>query len=226
MKKIALIFFSLGLFTAGVIKATPTVNAKHYRPGFYYSKITKEMQEQMIGKSYPKNNAKISFSNLRAVEVKYYNFKGKTKKGTLIVNKKIANKVTKIFYELYEMKYPIQRIAPIDKYDGDDEKSMEANNTSAFNYRFIEGSTKLSMHSQGLAIDINPRINPCVKNGVVSPKNAKLYKIRKVKKCKGYYKKYMIHRNDKICKIFKKYGFSWGGDWNSLKDYQHFEYVE
>jgi len=217
------------LFIAGVILifSTPvTSQAKTYRPGFSYTKISAEMKNQMIGKSYPKSGAKISFSQLRAVKVKYYNFSGKTKTGTLIVNKKIANKVTKIFYELYKMEYPIQRIAPIDKYGGNDEKSMAANNTSAFNYRWIAGSKKLSMHSQGLAIDINPRINPCVKNGVVSPSNGKAYKTRKVKKCKGRYKKYMIHRNDKVYKLFKKHGFIWGGDWNSLKDYQHFEYAK
>ena len=214
-----LMFGAMLLFTPPV-----TAQAKTYRPGFSYSKISAKMKKQMKGKSYPKSGAKISFSQLRAVTVKYYNFNGKTKTGTLIVNKKIAAKVAKIFFELYEMKYPIQRIVPVDEYGGNDEKSMAANNTSAFNYRRIAGSSKLSMHSRGLAIDINPRINPCVKNGVVSPENGKAYQIRKIKKCKGRYKKYMIHCNDKVYKLFKKYGFTWGGDWNSLKDYQHFEY--
>ena len=98
------------------------------------------------------------------------------------------------------MKYPIQRIEVVDKYEADDTKSMAANNTSAFNYRLIAGTNKLSNHGKG-------------------------YKNRNVKTCKGKYAKYMIHKNDKVYKIFKKYGFSWGGDWNSLKDYQHFEYT-
>ena len=200
-------------------------HAVTYKKGFTYQKLTTGQQKAMTGVSYPKKGAKIAFSELRSVQVKYMNFKGETKMGTLIVNKKIAKKTAQIFYELYKIKYPIQRIETIDKYGANDTKSMMANNTSAFNYRLIAGSSKLSNHGKGLAIDINPRINPCVKNGKVEPSNGKVYKNRNVKKCKGKYKKYMIHKNDKVYKIFKKYGFSWGGDWNSLKDYQHFEYV-
>ena len=95
----------------------------------------------------------------------------------------------------------------IDDYGANDEKSMAANNTSAFNYRVISGTTKLSNHSYGMAIDINPRINPWVKGNKVSPANGKVYK----------------QKNDTAYKIFKKYGFSWGGEWRSSKDYQHFE---
>ena len=111
----------------------------------------------------------------------------------------------------------------IDDYGANDEKSMAANNTSAFNYRVISGTTKLSNHSYGMALDINPRINPWVKGNKVSPANGKVYKQRKTSKCKGKYKRYMIHKNDTAYKIFKKYGFSWGGEWRSSKDYQHFE---
>lgn len=199
--------------------------AKVYKPGFSYEKLTASAKKQMRGKSFPKSGAKITLSSLRLVTVKYYDFKGKKRTGSLIVNKKIASKVAKIFYELYRIKYPIQRIKPIDYYNADDVKSMEANNTSAFNYRLIAGSKKLSNHALGMAIDINPRINPCVKKGGAEPANGSVYKNRNVKKCKGKYKKYMIHKNDRVYKIFKKYGFSWGGDWRSLKDYQHFEYT-
>lgn len=201
------------------------VQAKKYKKGFVYNKLSSELKSQMKGKSYPRTGAKISFSELREVEVKYYDFNGNTRSGTLIVNKKIALKTAKIFYELYQIRYPIQRIRPIDAYDADDTRSMEANNTSAFNYRTVEGSTKLSMHSMGLAIDLNPRINPCIRNGKVDPPNGKVYKNRNVNKCKGKYKKYMIQKGDKVYKIFKKYGFKWGGEWYSLKDYQHFEYT-
>lgn len=199
------------------------VNAASYKTGFSYNKLSELETSMMIGVSYPKEGALISLSELRSVKVRYINFKGKTKVGTLIVNKKIARKTAKVFYELYKIKYPIQKIATVDAYEGDDEMSMSANNTSAFNYRVIAGSRKLSKHAKGMAIDINPRINPCVKNAVVQPANGSVYANRNSKTCKGKYKKYMIHKNDKVYKIFKKYGFSWGGDWHSLKDYQHFE---
>lgn len=195
-----------------------------YKPGFSYMKLSKTVKQKITGVSFPKIGAKITYGELRLVKVKYYDLKGRTRQGELIVNKKIASKTAKIFHELYEIEYRMQRIRLVDEYAADDTKSMKANNTSAFNYRTIAGSTKLSMHGKGLAIDINPRINPCVKNGKVEPANGKVYAVRNKKKCKGKYKKYMIRKNDKVYRIFKKYGFSWGGDWNSLKDYQHFEY--
>lgn len=193
-----------------------------YKEGFSYSKIDSRLKKRINGNSYKKNND-ISYEDLRYVRVKYYNYKGKEKEGELIVNKLIAKDVVRIFYELYEIKYQIRRIELIDKYKADDNLSMEADNTSCFNYRKIAGSSNLSMHALGLAIDINPKINPCVggAHGIL-PANGKLYKERDVKKCKGIYKKMMIHKNDKVYKIFAAHGFSWGGDWKNMKDYQHF----
>ena len=193
-----------------------TCTAKHarakytYEEGFSYSKLTKEIKERITGKSYKKN--------------KYYNYKGKVKDGEMIVNKSIAKDVVEIFYELFEMKYPIRRMKLIDEYDADDNKSMEADNTSCFNFRIIDGSkNNLSMHAFGLAIDLNPKINPCVGGAHgVAPANGKKYAQRDVKKCKGMYADIMIHKNDKVYKLFKKHGFSWGGDWKNMKDYQHF----
>ncbi|MCI8793438.1 MAG: M15 family metallopeptidase [Eubacterium sp.] len=216
------LLFVLSAWSSGM---DGNVQAKTYKKGFAYHKISSEMKSQMTGKSFPRSGAKISFSDLREVRVKYYDFKGKVRTGSLVVNKKIALKTAKIFYELYQIRYPVQKLRPIDMYDADDTRSMEANNTSAFNYRRVQGSTKLSMHSKGLAIDLNPRINPCIRNGVVDPPGGKVYKNRNVRKCKGKYRKYMIHKGDRVYKIFKKYGFKWGGEWYSLKDYQHFEYV-
>lgn len=204
---------------------TAVVGAKTYKPGFTYRKLTPAVKKQIWGKSFPVSGSKISFSSLRIVTVKYYDFKGKTRTGKLIVNKKIARRTVKIFSELYKIRYRIQRIKLVDCYHADDNKSMEANNTSAFNYRVVEGTNKLSKHGMGMAIDINPRINPCIRGGKLEPANGRVYRTRNVKKCKGKYKKYMIHKNDKVYRIFKKYGFSWGGDWKTLKDYQHFEYT-
>ncbi len=206
-------------------------HAKTYKEGFTSVLLNKSIKERITGSSFPSDkNTAISYKDLRYLQVLYVDFQGNTQTGELIVNKKIAQKTLKVFYELYQIKYPIQRMSLVDNYNANDEKSMSANNTSAFNYRLITGTSRLSKHGQGLAIDINPKINPCVsyKNGTVSlvePANGKKYIHRNPKKCKGKYAEYMIHKNDKVYKIFKKYGFSWGGDWNSKKDYQHFEYT-
>lgn len=201
-----------------------SVSAKKlYRDGFTYSKIPKNIKKKMNGKSYHKNKY-ITYDDLRYVKVKYYNYKGKERTGELIVNKSIVKDVVAIFYELYEIKYPVRQIKLVDEYDADDNKSMAADNTSCFNYRVIAGSDSvLSMHGLGLAIDINPRVNPCVggAHGIVPP-NGKIYAERRKNRCKGKYAGNMIHKGDKVYKIFEKYGFSWGGDWKNMKDYQHF----
>lgn len=202
---------------------TPGKNAYLYKEGFYTDRISDSVKKRINGKSY-KKNPNIQLSDLRYVSVQHYGYDGKIKSGELVVNKKIAKKVVKIFYELYQEEYPIQQMKLIDCYDADDVKSMEANNTSAFNYRTVSGTTKLSNHAYGMAIDINPRINPYVKGNVVLPENGAAYKQRDVTKCKGKYKSNMIHKGDTAYQIFTKYGFEWGGSWHSSQDYQHFEY--
>lgn len=232
MKKTLLYPVILGLCLS-LLVTPPASHAGSFRKGFTSTRLNTALKKRITGTSFPSSQSKaaISYSDLRYLQVLYVDFEGNTQTGELIVNKKIAQKTLKIFYELYQMKYPIQHMSLVDDYDGDDEASMSANNTSAFNYRQITGSSRLSKHSQGLAIDINPRINPCIsyRNGkitLVEPANGKAYTQRNKGKCKGKYAKYMIQKNDKVYKLFRKYGFSWGGDWNSKKDYQHFEYTE
>jgi len=57
---------------------------------------------------------------------------------------------------------PLKKLLLIDEYGGDDDLAVADNNTSCFNYRVVAGSTKLSRHALGLAIDINPFYNPYV----------------------------------------------------------------
>ena len=189
--------------------------------GFYYIKLTASIKKRITGISYPnRKGLKITYNDLRYVQVKYYDFDGKEHDdGELIVNRKVADDVLKIFHELYLAKYPFTSIKLVDDYGqpGDDALSMAANNTSAFNYRNVSGTKTLSMHSYGAAIDVNTRINPYVKkNGSIVPANGKEYADRS----KSFPGK--IDHGDLCYKTFKKYGWSWGGDWKTSKDYQHF----
>ena len=159
---------------------------------------------------------------LDTLQMKHIDFDGKTQQGVLICNKAISKDLREIFDELYIAKYPIERIRPISEYANDDERSMQANNTSCYCYRTIEGSSKLSKHAQGLAIDVNPLYNPCVrrkKDGtlLVQPSTGKPY----VNRSKKF--KYKITQQDLCYRLFVRHGFKWGGAWRSLKDYQHFE---
>lgn len=123
----------------------------------------------MIGVSY-RENPDISLDELRYVRIIHYDFKGQIQEGELVVNQKIAYPVMRAFYQLYKWEYPIERVRLVDDFDGDDEASMEANNTSAFNYRTVEGRDELSKHALGMAIDINPLMNPYVREDGYFPK--------------------------------------------------------
>jgi hypothetical protein len=159
---------------------------------------------------------------LDTITVQHIDGEGKSHEGIIVCNHAIASDLRQIFAELYRQKYPIERIRPISEYANDDERSMRANNTSCYCYRPIAGSTRLSKHAQGMAIDINPLYNPCVqrrKDGTlkVQPATATPY----VQRNKNF--KYKITKGDLCYRLFTEHGFTWGGAWRSKKDYQHFE---
>lgn len=167
-------------------------------------------KEAIAGSSAPKE----IIDNLILLDVNYYNFDKKYCKGQLVIHKKLAAEVEEVFNIIEENKFPIEKCIPIVKYNWDDNESMAENNTSAFNYRTIAGTNRLSNHSEGRAIDINPFQNPAIyKNGKIAPKGAK-YETNQLGTLKD---------NDKIVSAFKNLGWRWGGDWTSLKDYQHFD---
>ena len=191
-----------------------------YAQDFCQQEITDSIFARIEGKSF-KEDCITRREDLRYLRVLHYNKVGEVLQGELICHKDIADDLLAIFRELYQAKYPIERMVLIDEYDADDEASMRANNTSAFNFRKASGMRTLSKHSTGMAIDINPLYNPLVKHREgrtrVYPSNAGTY-IDRTK-----YFPYKIEKGDLCYRLFKKYGFSWGGDWKSSKDYQHFE---
>lgn len=176
---------------------------------------------RIYGKSY-KKDGRVLRSSLRYLHLLHYTLDGRIKLGEMICHKDVADDLTDIFRKLFEAKYPIENMQLIDNYGADDIRSMEYNNTTCFNYRTVAGSKKLSNHSLGKAVDINPLYNPYVKrrkDGTykVSPEKGRQYADR----TKTF--KYKIDRNDLAYRLFKQHGFRWGGDYRSLKDYQHFE---
>lgn len=187
---------------------------------FYISEIPDDIFARMQGKSY-KEDCTVPREDLRYVHVRHMGFDGEAKDGELVVNKAIADDVLAIFEELYKADYPIEKVRLVDEYDADDEASMSDNNSSAFNFRFISHTTRISKHGLGMAVDINTRYNPYVKtvDGKLSiePANGADY----VDRSKDFPHK--IDHEDLCYKLFKEHGFTWGGDWTHSKDYQHFE---
>ena len=192
-----------------------------YRDGFYYENIPQSILDRIQGISYPKD-CPVSLTALRYCHIRYIDFDGNKQDGEMICNKAIADDVMQIFSQLYDSGYQIESIHLIDDFGGDDEASMEADNTSCFNYRTIAGSSKISKHALGLAIDINPLYNPSVTfdkkgNSIIAPSTATDY----IDRTKNF--AYKISDQDLAYKLFTKHDFIWGGNWNSIKDYQHFE---
>lgn len=197
-----------------------------YKEGFYYQSLDDMVIERITGCSYPiledGESIEIGYDDLSYVVIQYVGFDFETHQGEIICNKTIAQDLVEIFYELYRNEYQLESVALIEEYEGNDYASCEANNTSCFNYREVVGSSSLSKHALGLAIDINPLYNPYITyNGDgsynVYPENAADY----VDRSKAF--PYKIDENDLCYKLFTEHGFTWGGHWNSVKDYQHFQ---
>ncbi|MDR2869188.1 MAG: M15 family metallopeptidase, partial [Deferribacteraceae bacterium] len=123
-------------------------------PIFKSEPISDEIKAIITGKSY-KANTPFDYSELRYLTLSYIDFEGKSRVGNMIVSAKVSEDVLDIFRELYEAKYPIEKIELVDYYNADDNLSMDNNNTSSFNFRFTPNTTVLSKHSTGMAIDIN-----------------------------------------------------------------------
>ncbi len=156
--------------------------------------------------------------DLRRLDLTYWNFDQHIANGVLIVHKDVAEEVTQIFRDLFQHGFLIEKMSPVEDYKGDDDASMAANNTSAFNCRDVTGQPgKFSNHSWGLAIDINPLTNPYIKGEKVLPPEGRRY-LDRTQAFPG-----SILDDSFILKRFTKDGWTWGGSWSDRKDYQHFE---
>ncbi|MFC7496609.1 MULTISPECIES: M15 family metallopeptidase [unclassified Nocardioides] len=189
-------------------------------PGFQATirTVDEETRAAMIGVSW-KPGCPVPIDDLRIIEMNFVGFDGAVHSGgQLMVHRLVAQDVVAAFRVLFEHRFPIRRMELIESYGGSDDASMAADNTSAFNCRPITGTTdRFSIHSYGQAIDINTVENPYVRGTTVLPEAGVEYLDR------SDVRPGMITKNDVVEKAFRHQGFFWGGDFNSLKDYQHFE---
>lgn len=214
---------------------SPSPERVTYTEGFYYEPLSNDLISYITGISYPalpseasentlnvREQNDISYADLRYVHIVHYDFDGNLAEGELICHNFIAEDLLEIFYDLYASEYQIEKVTLIENYNSDDTASMADNNTSCFNYRVVDGTKSLSKHALGLAVDINPLYNPYIrydkKGGqTVSPVEGEAYADRTVSF------PYKIDPDDLCYRLFTEHGFTWGGNWNSSKDYQHFQ---
>jgi poly-gamma-glutamate synthesis protein (capsule biosynthesis protein) len=179
------------------------------------SALTAAMRNRMTGVSWHPG-CPVPLSALRLLRLSYWGFDHAVHQGELIVNTSAAASLTQAFAVLFAARFPIRQMRVVDDFGGDDEHSMLADNTSAFNCRLVPGTSVWAQHAYGLAVDINPFENPEIQDGQVDPSAAAPWADR------SRVSPAMITEADAAWRAFRAIGWTWGGDWRSLKDYMHF----
>jgi hypothetical protein len=181
------------------------------------TRIDAQTRARMSGVSWHEG-CPVGFAGLRLLTVSHWGFDGTVQRGRLVVNRDVAASMLGAMRSLFRLRYPIRRMRLVDAYGADDHRSMDADNTSAFNCRFIAGSPGVwSEHAYGRAIDVNPIENPYVTvSGHVSPPAGTPFADRS-RHARG-----LIHGHGPVVAAFSLAGWKWGGAWTGTKDYQHF----
>jgi D-alanyl-D-alanine carboxypeptidase len=171
--------------------------------------------ERMTGVSW-RPGCPVSLRDLRVLTASHWGFDGRIHRGRLIVHEDVAREVLGVLRRLHAARFPIRRMVPVDAYGGSDFRSIEADNTSAFNCRVVEGTSRWSEHAYGRAIDVNPIENPYVSDGRTSHRASVPY-LDRTRRRPG-----MAYEGGALVEAFRAIGWGWGGDWSGVKDYQHF----
>jgi hypothetical protein len=180
------------------------------------SRISPRLEERMRGNSWHRG-CPVPIRRLRLIESSYHGFDRTRHRGRLVAHKNAVRALVSSLRSMYRHGFKIRKMWLVDRYNSNDRRSMRADNTSAFNCRFVAGTNHWSQHAYGKAIDINPVENPYVgSDGSVRPRRGSEYVDR------SQHRKGMIHSNDATVRAFSRAGWGWGGYWNSIKDYQHF----
>jgi hypothetical protein len=179
------------------------------------SALTAAVRTRMTGVSWHPG-CPVALSELRLLRLSYWGFDHAVHQGELIANASAAAGLTRAFGLLFAARFPIRQMRVVDDFGGDDERSMLADNTSAFNCRLVPGTSVWAQHAYGLAVDMNPFENPEIRDGQADPAAATAWADR------SRSSPAMIREGDAAWRAFRSIGWTWGGDWRSLKDYMHF----
>jgi hypothetical protein len=186
------------------------------KPRFARVELTDSLRNKMLKTTWHAG-CPVGIADLELLSLSYWNFNGASRDGLLLVNRAVADEAIDVFRKLYDHGFLIERMQLVEEYDGSDDRSMEANNTSAFNCRDVTSKPgRFSNHSWGRAIDINPLTNPMLLRGNFLPPQGERYKDRN-KAWAG-----SILEGSFIVQTFRAHGWTWGGEWKD-PDYQHFE---
>jgi len=179
------------------------------------SVIPPEIRTLMVGRSWHRG-CPVAIKDLRLIRLRYWGFDRRAHWGRLVVRHGWGNRMATVFHRLYDARFPIRKVWLVDRFGGNDMRSMKADNTSAFNCRWRAGQPGVwSEHAYGRAIDVNPLENPYVTPSHVSPPAGRRFLDRSM------HRKGMIHKFDVAWRAFRRIGWKWG-IWPPVYDYQHF----
>jgi hypothetical protein len=178
--------------------------------------IPSSLRQTMTGVSW-QPGCPVPLRDLRLVRATHWGYDDRAHTGRLVVHRDVAADVVTVLRRLFAARFPIRRMVPVDAYGASDFRSIEADNTSAFNCRVVEGTNRWSEHAYGRAIDLNPIENPYVSaSGTTSHRASRPYLRR------APYRPGMAVEGGVLVRAFEAVGWSWGGRWQGVKDYQHF----
>ena len=207
-----------GVATLAVVVAGLAVvgGADAVSPSFTAARLSSADVRRMVGTSWHRG-CPVALADLRLVTATYWGFDKRAHTGRIVVHRDVAADVLAVLRRLYAARFPIRRMVPVDAYGGSDYRSIEADNTSAFNCRYVDGTTRWSEHAYGRAIDLNPIENPYVtSSGTTSHPASRRYLRR------APYRPGMAVEGGAVVRAFDAVGWGWGGRWSGARDYQHF----
>ena len=185
-------------------------------PSFTAARLSSADVRRMVGTSWHRG-CPVALADLRLVTATYWGFDKRAHTGRIVVHRDVAADVLAVLRRLYAARFAIRRMVPVDAYGGSDYRSIEADNTSAFNCRYVDGTTRWSEHAYGRAIDLNPIENPYVtSSGTTSHPASRRYLRR------APYRPGMAVEGGAVVRAFDAVGWGWGGRWSGARDYQHF----
>jgi hypothetical protein len=193
-------------------------HAGHQLPPFAFAAapLTQRQRHALYGSSW-RPGCPVALDDLRHLRLSYVGFDGRDHRGELVVNRDAVKAMRVAFGALYAQRFPIRRMRLVDHYGADDYRSIEADNTSAFNCRRATGATRWSQHAYGRAVDVNTIENPYVyADGTTTHAKSRPYLDR------SRHRKGMAYSGGVLVRAFDRAGWKWGGRWPLPTDFQHF----
>lgn len=176
-----------------------------------------EVPDYVIARSTWREGCPVTVAELRYILMTYWGFDDKPHTGEMLINASVAEDIVNVFHTLYDARYPIEEMRVWSVEEMEAPPTGDFNITDSYTCRPVATQTSgWSRHSYGLAIDLNPFQNPYIKGDLIVPELSESYTHR------DWDRPGMVHHGDLVWQAFHDIGWSWGGDWSSLKDYTHF----